>query len=345
MVTTMKTPKVTVLMPVYNGEKYLKEAIESILNQDFTDFEFLIINDGSTDGSKEIIASYSDERICIVENEKNIGLVNTLNKGLVLANGEYIARMDCDDISVKTRLSKQVKLMDKNKDIGASGSFYRLLRNNKNAIVDFPITNEEIKCFMVFNCPIAHPSAIIRSSLIKQHNLLYSSDYTHAEDYYFWSQIAEYSQLKNTSEVLLNYRVHENQITGNVKFLGVKMNTLNAIRSKHLKMLGVSPTSEELDIHTMISDGNTLTSLEQLVAAEIWLLKILNLNEKNKILDVSYFGKIILERWLRLCYNFYGGKKGGAYFYNSELYKNVKLPILRKLELFKQIYYSYKRRS
>ena len=345
MASIMRTPKVTVLMPVYNGEKYLREAIESILKQDFSDFEFLIINDGSTDSSKEIISSYSDSRICIVDNEKNIGLVSTLNKGLDLALGEYIARMDCDDISVKSRLSVQVRLMDENKDLGASGSFYRLLRKNKKSISDFPISNDEIKAFMVFNCPIAHPSAIIRNSIIKMHNLKYSSEYIHCEDYNLWSQISEFAQLANTSEVLLSYRVHENQITGNVKLVSAKNKSLNAIRLRHLKMLGVIPNEEELAIHNLISNGEKAENEEQLKSAEIWLKKISNINDENKTVNKSYFEKIVLERWLRLCFNFYGGKKGFSHFYRSGIYRGVKLPISRKLEFFKQIYYSYKRRS
>ena len=341
----MKMPKVTVLMPVYNGERYLKEAIESVLAQDFPDFEFLIINDGSTDSSGAIISSYTDPRIRTVDNGENIGLVNTLNKGLELASGEYIARMDCDDICIKNRLSVQVKLMDGNKELGASGSFYRLLRNNKKAIADFPLTNEEIKCFMVFNCPLAHPSVIIRTSLIKKHNLYYSSEFTHSEDYNLWSDISQYAQLANVSEVLLDYRVHENQITGNAKFLAVKNESLNAIRTRHLKMLGIVPTTEELIIHNLISNGEKPNTIEQLMSAEVWLKKIVDVNNKNKTLDKSYFEKIVLERWLRLCFNFYGGKKGLGYFYRSELHGAVKLAVSRKLELFKQIYYSYKRKN
>src|SRR5215472_9201923 len=100
-------------MPVYNGEKHLREAIDSILSQTFRDFEFLIINDGSTDGSVEIIASYRDPRILLVHNEKNLGLIATLNRGMDLARGEYITRMDCDDISLPRRLEKQVAFMER----------------------------------------------------------------------------------------------------------------------------------------------------------------------------------------------------------------------------------------
>ena len=163
----MKSPKVTVLMPVYNGKKYLRDAMDSILSQNYTDFEFLIINDGSADDSQKIIDSYSDKRIRSLNNEKNIGLVKTLNKGMDAAKGEYIVRMDCDDVSLKNRLSVQVLFMECQPSLGASGSFYYLLLNGKKAVADFPQSREEIECFMVFNSPIAHPSAIIRKWCIE----------------------------------------------------------------------------------------------------------------------------------------------------------------------------------
>lgn len=341
----IRRPKVSVLMPVFNGEKYLREAIESILNQDFENFEFIIINDGSTDTSSSIISSYSDNRIVVVNNEKNSGLVTTLNKGLELAIGEYIVRMDCDDVSVTKRLSKQVKMMDTNQNIGASGSFFYMIRNNKKAIADFPISNEEIKCFMIFNSPIAHPSSIIRSEVLKKYKLNYSTEYTHSEDYDFWSKISEHSQLANIPEPLLNYRVHENQITGNPKFVALKNNTLDKIRLRHLKTLGIIPTDKELNLHNLISNAQKPTDSIQLSLAETWLMKLMTVNNHTKILNKPYFEKIILERWLRLCINFYGLKNGFSYFYKSKIYKIIKLPLSLKIELYKQLYYSYKRKS
>ncbi len=339
----MKAPKVTVLMPVYNGEKYLKDAIESIIGQDFTDFEFLIINDGSTDGSGTIMASYSDPRIHIVNNEKNIGLVNSLNKAMELAFGEYIVRMDCDDISLKNRLSVQVKFMDANQNFGASGSYYYLLRNGTKAIVDFPLKENEIKCFMIFNCPIAHPSAIIRNSLIKKYNLKYSSDYLHSEDYDLWSRMSEISGLSNLSDVLLKYRVHANQITGSTHLASTRYKSVNAIRSRHLKKMGVEPSEKEMLVHNLVSDGETPTSVEQFNEVEQWLKKLVLTNDKKLVLDTNYFQKIILERWIRVCFNYFQGVKGFRYFYRSELYSLTALTFRSKLELTRTVYYSWKR--
>ena len=118
----MTKPMVSVVMPVYNGSKYLKEAIDSILNQTFTNFELIIINDGSTDNSEDIIFSYQDRRIYYLKNEHNKGICITLNRGLDNARGKYIARMDCDDISMPQRLAKQVNYLERHRDVGALGT-------------------------------------------------------------------------------------------------------------------------------------------------------------------------------------------------------------------------------
>ncbi len=341
----MKSPKVTVLMSVYNGEKYLKDAIDSILSQSYSDFEFLIINDGSTDSSEKIILSYSDKRVRLVNNEKNIGLVNSLNKGLEISSGEYVARMDCDDICLNNRLSVQVKFMDQHPSVGASGSYYNLMLNGKKAIADFPLKSDEIKCFMIFNSPIAHPSVIIRKSVISKNNLKYRSEYIHAEDYDLWSQLSEVSDLANVSDVLLNYRVHENQITSNEKLVSQKNESLTGIRSRHLKMINIVPSTEEMKIHHLISDGRKASSTQELMDSEVWLKKMLLQIRNDKKFDSNSFDKIVLERWLRMCFNFYGGKKGFQYFLNSELYRLIELSFGKKLEFLENLYLSYKRKK
>ena len=128
------TPQITVLMPVYNGEKYLRQAVDSILNQTFKDFEFLIINDGSTDKTLAILQEYKNKRVKIINNKKNIGLTKSLNKGLKLAKGKYIARMDADDISLSNRLRKQIDFLDKHNKIGVLGTQMKII-NNSNKIV------------------------------------------------------------------------------------------------------------------------------------------------------------------------------------------------------------------
>ncbi len=210
-------PKVSVVMPVYNGEKYLREAIDSILNQTFSDFEFIIINDCSADSTEQIIMSYTDDRIVYVKNEKNMGVAESLNRGIDLAKGEYIARMDADDISLPERFEKQVKFMDKHTDIGVCGSNIFLF--NEDGILrehTFLSEYEDIKVGMLFGCSFAHPSVIIRKSVLKENNFKYNSQFEKTEDYELWGRLAEVCKLYNINEFMLKYRIHKNQVTSKI---------------------------------------------------------------------------------------------------------------------------------
>ena len=150
-------PEITVLMPVYNGEKYLRPAIESILNQTFSDFEFLIINDGSTDNSESIILSYKDERIRYVKNENNLKLIKTLNKGIDLARGKYIARMDADDISLPTRLEREIEYMESHPECGLVSVFPYVMSESGKILHKsrFFISTQHYSCLYVnlFSAP------------------------------------------------------------------------------------------------------------------------------------------------------------------------------------------------
>ncbi len=201
---------VSVLMPVYNGEKHLRDAINSILNQTYTNFEFIIINDGSTDSSKEIILSYNDPRIVYVENEKNMGLSATLNKGIDLCTAEYIARMDCDDIAKESRFAKQVAFLDANTDVGIVGSFVKVI--GSSIIYRFPLKTEEIKVELLLRSVLQHPSVMIRKSLLNQFDLRYDINYRYSQDYDLWARAVQYFPIYNLEEILLEYREHEQQM-------------------------------------------------------------------------------------------------------------------------------------
>lgn len=204
--------KVSVLMPVYNTEEvFLKEAIESILNQTFQDFEFLIINDGSTNNAEEVILSYKDEKIKYIKNECNLGLIKTLNKGLDLAQGEYIARMDSDDISLPERFEKQVKFLDENNEIGILGTWFKYFPGNR--IVETAVTPKDIKeKMLVRSNEIGHPTVMIRNSVLKKFNVKYDENALYVEDYTLWLSLIDKVKFANIDEVLLYYRMHKNSI-------------------------------------------------------------------------------------------------------------------------------------
>lgn len=200
---------VSVVLPAYNAELYLKEAIDSVLAQTFTDFELIILNDGSMDKTEEIILSYQDSRIVYVKNEKNLGLIGTLNKGMALAKGKYIARMDADDICFPERFSKQVTFLEKNEEYVVCGtSAYRFHDDiSDRQAFNPPLTDANIRVRLLFNSSFIHPSVMFRASVIRANNLSFNQNFKYAEDYYFWIDLLKCGKGFNLKEKLLYYRV------------------------------------------------------------------------------------------------------------------------------------------
>jgi len=200
---------ISVVMPVYNGGDYLKEAIESILNQTYKDFEFLIIYDDSTDNTLSIIQEFQeqDERIVFINGDKE-GISGAFNKGIKKAKGRYIARMDADDVSDKDRFSLQIDYLKSN-NLDICGSSIRVLGSTKK-IIAYPESKEDVKFFSMFGSPIAHPTVFGYTHLFKKflyHNIV-------AEDYDLWTRmLCEGIKIGNMQVSLLNYRVHDNQLT------------------------------------------------------------------------------------------------------------------------------------
>ena len=198
--------KISVVMPVYNtNEEYLRESIESILNQTFTDFEFIIINDGSTNNAEEVILSYKDERIKYIKQE-NQGVPKSLNNGFDIANSEYIARMDADDISLPTRFEKQVKFLDENKNISLVGTEFESFPDYK--LVSLPMFPKILD--FLKGCRVGHPTVMLRKADFDKYNLRYNENFKVAQDYELWARAIRVLNFANIKEVLLKYRVHEN---------------------------------------------------------------------------------------------------------------------------------------
>ncbi len=202
----MSRPTVSIVMPVYNGEKYLKEAIDSILGQTYKDFEFIIIDDGSNDRTAKIVQSYKDSRIRFITHE-NKGLSASCNEGITMAKGKYIARQDADDISELNRLQTQVDFMEKNKNIGLVGSNYRVMdENGAVSITTDVFTNpKDLKLAEIFSNQFGHGTVLIRSETLKKP--YYDSIYKSAQDVDLWSRISHYSDLANIREPLYRWRL------------------------------------------------------------------------------------------------------------------------------------------
>ena len=209
-------PKLSVIMPVYNGERYLSQAIESILNQTFRDFELLIINDGSTDRSREIAASYADPRIVLTDNERNMGLSRSLNRGIRLARGEYIARQDADDLSHPDRLRRQVEYLERHPDTVLLGTRIQWIDPQGQSLrLSSPtFTCSQIRWGYLFvSAGISGPVGLFRKRLVVDQIGLYSVDFRYANDAELYSRIARRFCVVNLPEVLYQMRVHDQQMT------------------------------------------------------------------------------------------------------------------------------------
>jgi glycosyltransferase involved in cell wall biosynthesis len=205
------TSKITVIMPVYNCESYIEEAVNSILNQTYADFEFLIIDDASTDQTVSIIKKYGDPRVQLIEKPLNTGYTNSLNYGLQLAKGKYIARMDGDDISFPERFAKQVSFLETNPETIVCGTSYKIVGNDKK--ISIPENNEAIKLALLKGNCICHPSVMIRKEAIDKFSIIYDTSKEPAEDYDLWVRLLSFGKLHNLQDVLLEYRIYNEQVS------------------------------------------------------------------------------------------------------------------------------------
>lgn len=202
-------------MSVYNEPvNWLSKSIDSILKQSYHDFEFIIINDNpSQEEIKSFLTSISeiDKRIIIIENPKNIGLAASLNKGIEIARGNYIARMDADDISLPTRFMKQINFLEKNPNIGICGSFVRTINEKdiRKKKLTLQQSNIDLKNAILFFCPFVHPSVMIRRELLIENK--YDTNCRVAQDWDLWKTLSTKTDFANIPEVLLLYRIHSNQ--------------------------------------------------------------------------------------------------------------------------------------
>lgn len=288
-------PLVSVLMSNYNtNEQYLREAIESILNQTLTDFEFIIIDDASTDGSLKVIESYLyDKRVKIIENKINLGLAKSLNKGLSIAKGDYIARADSDDIYYPERLEKQVHWMQNHPDYIVCGTWAEMF-GEKSGVYKKQISNQEkyrIQLLFGNNPAIIHPSAMFNSLLLYKYHLRYNSDYRYAQDYCMWVECSKHSQLHIFEEVLIKYRVHSDRVSSSKASEQKKYSRL--IIENQLKMLHIQIDDYLFDIHSNLINKSDSCDKE----IKRWMKTLLFANKNNQIYSQKVFKKLLKSNW------------------------------------------------
>lgn len=296
---------VSVIMPVFNAEKYLNEAIESILAQSFTDFEFFIIDDCSSDKSREVVRSYNDERIVFIEKPVNTGYTDSLNMAINLAKGKYIARMDADDISMPNRLKKQVDFMEQHLDVAVCGTWFEKIPSKKMA--SYPVEHEDVKLALLNNSPIGHPTAMIRKSVLMDYDLLYNRDYEPAEDYELWTRILRVGRLANVPEILLKYREHAGQIS-TVK-LAKQLKKAGWVRVNLLNQMAGPLNNDDLGRAQKIFGLTQIKNATDLQDALNWLTTTRDLNKKNNFFKQEGFSDYIDSKTKQVVRNYYLNRK------------------------------------
>jgi hypothetical protein len=228
-----RPPRVTVLMAVFNGEQYLDEAVESVLAQSYSDFEFLIVDDGSTDRTSDILRAFADPRIRVIVNERNMGLTRSLNRGLAEARGEFVARQDADDVSAPTRIAEQVAFLDTHPEVVLLGTCYTKTAADGTPLGhrDLPINHVDILWHLRLYCPFVHSAALWRRHEVASAVGGYDERLSYSMDYDLWCRIAARFTVANLPRHLVSLRAHGESMTttyGNRAREGLQMRTAYA---------------------------------------------------------------------------------------------------------------------
>lgn len=270
--------QVTVILPVYNGERYLREAIDSVLAQTFPDLELWVCNDGSTDGTAAIIDSYDDSRVKRIDNPHNMGLVATLNRALALVKSPYIARMDDDDLWHPEKLEFQMKLLESRPDVGVCGTSIHKF-GDVDALHIFPEESDALKVGLLFYCMMSHPSVVYRRSMLVETGLSYRQDYFPAEDYKMWVDVLQYSHIYNLRQPLVEYRQHGGQICKEKKEEQIALE--RKLREEQLRLMYPDPTAEELQFHLDRFTTLQPNSDKEVKQFRSWVKKLCAVNQKQ----------------------------------------------------------------
>src|SRR5258706_629999 len=282
-------PRVSVVLPVYNAHLYLSQALDSVLQQDLTDFELIVIDDGSSDQSSDIINTYEtkDQRIRAFR-QATSGLPLALTRGIQLATGAYIARMDADDICRPDRLRKQVGFLETHTDYGVCGSWVEIMGIRTGELWRYPVDDEAIRSQLVFNAPFAHPAVMIRRRVMEEIGG-YSVAWTAAEDYELWTRLADHTRFANLPEVLLQHRLHDHQ-KGALETLDGRLGSaVGRIHEAYLDRLGIKYGRQEFEMHEAIS--NSLVSLDRdyVGRAGLWLERLGEANAARLVFPKDAF--------------------------------------------------------
>ena len=284
------SPSISVVMPVYNYGQFIKESIDSVLAQTFSDFELIVLNDGSSDNSSEIAHSYLDKRVKVIDfPEKSVCYSTVRNAGMSVATGKHICVMDADDVCLPDRLENQYRFLEENPEFGLIGGAYYILNTGR---ISFRETDyETIKVHLLKYCYLHHPTCMIRSSLVRKHHLFYSESYKYSADFDWEVRASSLFPVSNINTPVLLYRVHARQVSSSKR--REQFSFVHQIRVKQLSFFGIEPSELEKALHIAFIHETVDPRFDE-NAIDQWIVKLLEANRRT-----GYFSQQKLKSFLQ----------------------------------------------
>lgn len=297
------SPIVTVFIPVHNREDYICTAVNSVLAQTFTDFELLVVDDGSRDGTRERLLRYRDTRLRVESSNANLGIPATRNIGLELARGRYIALLDSDDYAYPERLARQVAWLDRHPDIVQVGSWCSFMDEGGRPLRGVrrqPLRPDDVHAHMLFHCPVVNRTVMARTTVLREHG--YREEFPRCQDYDLHQRLVRRHRLANLGEILVCGREHKGRFTGRTGDLG--RDRKMALYREMLGLLEVDCTGDDLARHYHLTRSNAPGSAEEYVRwAEDWLLRLKRANEARARFPRDAFRRVLAAVWCVVCWN------------------------------------------
>jgi len=305
-------PRVSIVLPVYNVEAHIRGTIESLLRQTFQDFELLVLDDCSTDNTVEQVRSFHDPRLKLLLNPHNLGRAGTDNAAVPHIRGEYVAKMDGDDLCHPERLARQVAYLDQHPEINVVGSFMQNF-GASTYLNRYPAQTADTQALTLFTLPTGNPSVMLRASLLKEQGLHYDGTLRQTEDYDFCARYIRQLRIATIQEALIEYRVppHVRKKT----ILSERANVSDVVREQLLREWGLPFTPRELHVYNSLAMLDRPPGDITLREAEAWFLKLLDFNTKQPLFEQAALRRLLGERWFEACYTYQQARLGGLLAY------------------------------
>lgn len=296
-------PRVTVFIPVHNREDYICTAVNSILGQTFTDFELLVVDDGSSDATLDRLSHYGDPRLRVESNPANLGIPATRNRGLALARGEYIALLDSDDFAYPGRLARQVAWLDRHRDIVQVGGWCSFMDADGQALRKVrrqPLRAGDVHAHMLFHCPVVNRTVMARTAVLREYG--YREEFPRCQDYDLHQRLVQQHRLANLGEILVCGREHEGRFTGRTEALGRDRKI--AIYRQMLARLEIDCSDDDLARHYQLTRPRAAGPVDDYVDwAEQWLLGLKQANQQCGHYPAAAFRRVLAAVWVVVCWH------------------------------------------